>query len=166
MVSDSDGSTGTTATLEGEKPERGGRRAARAEKKLRRQERKRQGAGTLRMPAIISLLTTTPTSREEAEREAAMEFDQAVAPSMERLRAAVPDASSAEEAWRAIESRLGPPSTDPDPELPSHPVYTGDTLVYHQLRRHYGRPAPAGSFRLGWSPGEQGGLPPATGRRS
>lgn len=136
-----------------------GRRAARARKKATQREgrtaaKQRQSQRpTVRTSAIISMVTAPPPSREELEREAAAELSQAVAPSMELLKAAVPEASSAEEAWHAIESNLGRPVKDPEPDLPDHPVYSGDALVYHQLRRHYGRTSPAGSFRQGWSPG-------------
>jgi hypothetical protein len=109
------------------------------------------------------MLSGPTKSREELEREAAAEFGQAVSPSMEMLRAAVPDANSPEEAWKAIESKLGPAMKDPDAQLPDHPIYSGDALVYQQLRRHYGRPHIGGSFRRGWSPGSGGGMPPILG---
>ena len=148
-------------------PEEGkkrGRRAARAEKKMQREDRKRRDRQpAVRTSALISMVTESTPSREELEREAAIEFNQALAPSMDLLRAAVPDASSPEEAWRAIESKLGTPLSDPEPELPIHPVYQGDALVYQQLRRHYGRTSPAGSFRRGWSPNEGGSMPPILG---
>jgi hypothetical protein len=145
--------------VEVDQPKRG-RRAARAERKAQRQERKRQS--TVKTSAIISMITQTPsTNREEAEREAAEAVDQALAPSMDLLRAAVPDSSSPEEAWRTIESKLGREVRDPDPQLPNHPVYSGDALVYKQLQRHYGRTSPAGSFRQGWSRGQS--LPPMLG---
>ena len=151
----------TATPADGETSKGKGRRAARAEKKSRREERKPREASTVRASALISLLSAPSTNREEAEREAAAEFDQAAAPSMELLKAAVPEASSPEEAWRAIESRLGPSLEDPMPDLPDHPQYSGDTLVYHQLRRHYGRTSPAGSFRQAWSPADR--VPPMLG---
>jgi hypothetical protein len=158
-----------SAPVEPEKRKRMGRRAARAEKKMQREqmqqqqraEPKRRERSTVKSSAIISMLTESPPSREDAEREAAAEFNQALAPSMDLLRAAVPDASSPEEAWRTIESKLDQPLQDPDAKLPTHPVWQGDALVYQQLRRHYGRTSPAGSFRQGWSPGS--GLPPMLG---
>lgn len=110
------------------------------------------------------MLTATPSSREEAEREAAMEFDRATARSMQLLTEAVPEASSPEEAWRALERGVGPPAAEPAPELPSHPQYSGDTLVYHQLRRHYGQPSAAGSFGWGWRPGDGERVPPMVGQ--
>lgn len=163
-----------SAPAEPEKRKRLGRRAGRAEKKMQREqmqreqmqqeqrpEPKRRERSTVKSSAIISLLTESTPSREEAEREAAAEFNQALAPSMDLLRAAVPDASSPEEAWRTIESKLGQPLNDPDAQIPRHPVWSDDALVYQQLKRHYGRTSPAGSFRQGWSPGS--GLPPMLG---
>ncbi len=117
----------------------------------------------VRTPALMSMLTGPTPSREELERQAAMEFSQVVSPSMEMLKAAVPEANSPEEAWRAIESKLGPAPKDPEAELPEHPIWQGDALVYQQLRRHYGRPHIGGSFRRGWSPGGGGGMPPILG---
>ena len=166
MDVETDGSVQQSAPPDEKTSKRAGRRAARAEKKMmksQREERKRDEASTVKTKALISLLTENPVSREEAEREAAMEFNQSIAPSMDLLKAAVPDASSPEEAWRAIEGRLGQPIRDPDAALPDHPVYQGDALVYQQLRRHYGRTSPGGSFRRGWDPGDRGGLPPILG---
>ena len=153
MATQDEAAADTGTVVDGENGGRERRRAARRDRSARRQERSPQNGRTVRTPAFLSLLTAPAASREEAEREAALEFDQAAARSMELLKAAVPEASTPEEALRAIESRLGPPATDPMPELPAHPQYQGDTLVYHQLRRHYGRTSPAGSFRRGWHPG-------------
>jgi hypothetical protein len=91
-------------------------------------------------------------SREEMEREAAAELEAAVAPSWNRLMAEVPDAGSPVEAEQKIQSRLGPTVPDSDAGLPRHPLYSGDTLVYYQLRRHYGSPNPGGSFWRSWFP--------------
>jgi hypothetical protein len=140
---------------------------AQNEPKSRRRRRKERAAErepevkTVRAPAIVSLLTSRPPAREELEREAAAEFYQAVSPALELLHAAVPDASSPEEASRAIESKLGPAPQDRDAQLPRHPLYSGDTLVYQQLRRHYGEASSGGSFRRGWEPGDS--LPPMLG---
>jgi hypothetical protein len=117
---------------------------------------------TVRVSSLVSLLSGPPQpDREQLEREAAAEFYAAVSPSLERLQQAVPGASSPEEAYRAIESRLGPAPKDPDAELPRHPVYQGDALVYQQLRRHYGEQRLTTSFPRGWSPDQ--GLPPLLG---
>lgn len=161
--------TGPVMTAEQDQPKRRDRRAAKAEKKQHQQEeraaRKRSESGgqTVRASALVSMVTAAPPSREELQREAAAEFNQAMAPSMDLLQAAVPEATSAEEAWKTIESKLGQPLQDSDAELPDHPLYSGDTLVYYQLRRHYGRTSPAGSFRAGWTRGGGGGLPPILG---
>ncbi len=161
MANQTEGSAEPAVTSEGEQPKKG-RRASRAERRMQREERKK-GRSTVRASAIISMVNQAPPSREEIEQEAAMEFNQAVAPSLNLLQAAVPEASSPDEAWRVIESKLGQPVQDPDPEIPTHPVYSGDALVYQRLRRHYGRTSPAGSFRRGWNPSEGGGLPPILG---
>ncbi len=133
-------------------------------RRLRRRRKSEPVAGeprTVRTSAIVSLLKSRPPDREQLEREAAAELYQAVSPALELLQATVPEASSPEEAQRALESKLGPVRPDPDAQLPSHAVYKGDALVYQQLRRHYGQPAQGGSFRRGWSPGE--GLPSMLG---
>lgn len=125
---------------------------------------KRRLRGGGRVSALLSRLNAPAPRREELEIEGAAELNRAIAPSMERLKAEVPHASSPEEAWRAIEGELEEPLADPDAEVPSHPVYSGDALVYYQLRRHYGSPSGAGSFRQGWRPGSGGGsLPPILG---
>jgi hypothetical protein len=91
-------------------------------------------------------------SREEMEREAAAELDAALAPSWNLLRREVPDASSPADAEQRIEARLGPAPPDVDAGIPSHPIYTGDALVYKQLRRHYGAENQGGSFWRSWFP--------------
>ena len=159
MASQTEGLPDAGAPIEDQQPKRG-KRPSRAERKMQREERKKRQS-TVRASAIISMVNQTSPSREEMEREAAIEFNEAVAPSLNLLQAAVPEASSPEEAWRVIESKLGQPVKDPEPELPTHPVYSGDALVYKQLQRHYGKTSPAGSFRRGWNPGE--GMPPMLG---
>lgn len=79
------------------------------------------------------------TSRAERERQAALEFEQAVAPVMDLLAASVPEASSPEEAARAWESRLG--ELRPDPAGGAY--VEGDRferearIYYRLLRRDY-----------------------------
>ena len=154
--------TGEKADRKAEKAERGkAEKPSRAERASRKREK--ESRETVKTSAIVSMVTAPEPSREELARQAAIEFGQAVAPSMDLLKAAVPEASSPEEAWRIIEGRLGKPIKDPDAQLPDHPIYSGDTLVYHQLRRHYGRPHDGGSFQRGWQPGGSGGMPPILG---
>ncbi|MDQ4096506.1 MAG: hypothetical protein M3144_01365 [Actinomycetota bacterium] len=98
------------------------------------------------------LLSDDTPSREAMEREAADELFAALRPSYERLRAEVPDATGPEDAQQRIASRLGPAVPDVDAGIPSHPIYSGDALVYYQLRRHYGQVAREGSFRRSWFP--------------
>lgn len=154
----------TGAAEEGKKRGRRGRKAEKAEKAPKQKRQKQpKPQKEVRTSAFVSMLTGPTPSREQLEREAAMEFGQVVSPSMEMLKAAVPEANSPEEAWKAIESRLGPAPRDPEAELPDHPIYDGDALVYQQLRRHYGRPHIGSSFRRGWTPGGGGGMPPILG---
>ena len=91
-------------------------------------------------------------SRAEMEQEAAAELQAALAQSYNLLKAEVPDAGSPDEAQRKIESQLGRAIPDVDAGIPTHPIYTGDALVYQQLRRHYGREHAGGSFRRSWYP--------------
>ena len=93
-------------------------------------------------------------SRAEMEQEAAAELQAALAVSYNKLRAEVPDAGSPDDAQRRLESELARERAVPDIDagIPSHPIYSGDTLVYQQLRRHYGREHAGGSFRRSWYP--------------
>jgi hypothetical protein len=101
----------------------------------------------------LSLSNEGP-SRQQLEQEAASEFWAAVTPAYDLLKAEVPDAPSPEDAQRKIEGELGRVGTvsDKDAGIPRHPIYTGDALVYYQLRRHYGSPNAGGSFRRSWFP--------------
>jgi hypothetical protein len=80
-------------------------------------------------------------SRDERDRQAAMEFEQAVAPVMDLLLASVPEASSPEEAARTWESRAG--ELRPDPEggayIPGDAYDTDARVYYRLLRRDYER---------------------------
>jgi hypothetical protein len=102
---------------------------------------------------LLSLSDRLP-NRQEMEREAAAELTAAIAPSLDLLRRDVPDAASPDDAYRAIESKLGPAPPDRDAGLPSHPIYKGDALVYTQLKRHYGDTSAVGSFWRSWRPGQ------------
>lgn len=77
-------------------------------------------------------------SREQLMQEGAEDLMAALAGSYNLLHAEVPDSSSPDDAQRKIESQLERYDRDNDGELPSHPIYQGDALVYYQLRRHYG----------------------------
>lgn len=106
----------------------------------------------------IGLLSFAPgPSREQMEREAADELMAALTPSYQLLRNEVPDAASPDDAQRKIEGQLDRLVPDNDHELPNHPIYQGDALVYYQLRRHYGSPHPGGTFRRSWFPMLGGG---------
>ena len=115
-------------------------------------ERRREPTTTLRGTGGLLDLSDRMPSREEMEREAAAELEAAVAPSWNLLRREVPDATSPADAERKIEAKLGPAPPDVDAGIPSHPIYSGDALVYKQLRRHYGAENPGGSFWRSWHP--------------
>ncbi|MEW6154765.1 MAG: hypothetical protein AB1673_12345 [Actinomycetota bacterium] len=100
---------------------------------------------------VLSLSEDGP-SRQELEQMAAAELFAALAPSYDLLHAEVPDAASPDDAVRKIESKLGPAPSDTDADLPSHPIWQGDALVYQQLKRHYGRPHQGSSFKRSWYP--------------
>lgn len=135
---------------------------AEAETKKGRKGRKKEKAPKVKAPkaqrergtnSLLSLSDDLP-NRQQMEQEAAAELTAAIAPSLDLLRRDVPDAASPDDAYRAIESKLGPAPQDGDAELPRHPIYSGDALVYRQLQRHYGRPHAGGSFWRSWKPGE------------
>jgi hypothetical protein len=140
---------------------------AEADTKKGRRGRKREKAEKVKAPkvkapkaqrsrgqnSLLSLSDDLP-NRQQMEQEAAAELTAAIAPSLDLLRRDVPDAASPDDAYRAIESKLGPAPQDADAALPAHPIYKGDALVYRQLQRHYGKPHPGGSFWRSWTPGE------------
>lgn len=124
--------------------------------KVKAERAPRSGGRTYTYGAEVRLLDLSENfpSRQELEQDAAAELTAAIAPSLEMLRDAAPNAASPEDAYRQIESKLDPgPPRDMDAELPQHPIYSGDALVYQQLRRHYGSPHAGGSFWRSWFPG-------------
>ncbi len=91
-------------------------------------------------------------SREQLMQAGAEDLMQALTGSYQLLHAEVPDSSSPDDAMRKIEAQLGRFATDNDADVPDHPIYQGDALVYHQLRRHYGLVQPGNTQgRLGGS---------------
>lgn len=114
-------------------------------------------------------LSSSGPSKAELDQQAAAELGAAISVSFDLLQMSVPGATSPEDAARKLESELGPPVRDRDEGIPDHPVYSGDALVYYQLRRHYGRPHAGGSFQRSWYPGggsgggATGALPPMLG---
>ena len=78
-------------------------------------------------------------SAEERDRIAAMEFEQAIAPVMELMRAAVPGASTPEEAARILSENQPEVPQDPNPGayVPGD-AFDQDARVYYRLlRRDY-----------------------------
>jgi len=80
-------------------------------------------------------------SPEERDRIAAMEFEQAINPVLEMMRAAVPGASTPEEAARILSENQG--EITPDPKGGSFvpgDAFDADARVYYRLlRRNYER---------------------------
>ena len=76
---------------------------------------------------------------EERDRQAAQEFEQAIAPVMELMRAAIPEASTPEEAARILEANQG--EITPDPQGGAYvpgDAFDADARVYYRLlRRDY-----------------------------
>jgi hypothetical protein len=91
-------------------------------------------------------------SREQLMQAGAEDLMVALQGSYNLLHAEVPDSSSPDDAQRKIENQLERFDRDIDGDLPNHPIYNGDTLVYFQLRRHYGLVQP------GNTQGSLGGL--------
>ena len=93
--------------------------------------------------------TRPPPSREELERQAAADFQAAISPSLEKLRELVPDASSPEEARRALEEREREIEFPPDAEgeqLKARDVYRTEASVHYRIQRQLERPR----GRVGW----------------
>jgi hypothetical protein len=123
-----------------------------AEKAPKARKVKEPKASRMTARSDLFALNAPTRSRQEIEAEAAAELHAALAPSFQLLRQEVPDAANPDDAQQKISSRLGKAPKDPDAELPKHPVYSGDALVYYQLRRHYGSPHPGGTYHRTWYP--------------
>ena len=78
-------------------------------------------------------------SRADRDREAAAEFEQAVAPVLDMLVSTVPQASSPEEAARALESQVGELLPDPGAGayIPGDAFEREARVYYRLLRRDY-----------------------------
>ena len=94
------------------------------------------------------LLFTGEQTPEERDRIAAQEFEQAIAPVMDYMRAAVPEASTPEEAARILSENQG--EITPDPKGGSYvpgDAFDEDARVYYRLLRRdyekYPRPSEA-----------------------
>jgi hypothetical protein len=80
-------------------------------------------------------------SASERERQAALDFQQAIAPALDLLQASVPGASSPEEAARILEESQGEFVADPDGgAFVRGDAFDADARVYYRLlRRDYER---------------------------
>ena len=89
---------------------------------------------------------------EERDRVAAAEFEQAIAPVMELMRAAVPEASTPEEAARILDQNQG--EITPDPQGGSYvhgDAFDRDARVYYRLLRRDYEKTPRPSEKKGVS---------------
>lgn len=96
-----------------------------------------------------------PPSRDELARQAETDFQAAIAPSLERLREAVPDASSPEDARRALEEReqqFQYPTDEEGERLKGQDIYTTEASVHYRLQRHLRRPRRLSRFGEPWRP--------------
>ena len=88
---------------------------------------------------LAGFLDVGASSAAERERIAAMEWEQAIAPALELMRASVPEASTPEEAARILSENQG--EITPDPRgggYVSGDAYDRDARVYYRLlRRDY-----------------------------
>lgn len=79
------------------------------------------------------------TSAEERDRQAQAEFEAAIAPVMDLMRSAVPEASTPEEASRILSENQGEITPDPQGGAFVHgDAFDADARVYYRLlRRNY-----------------------------
>jgi len=86
-----------------------------------------------------ALLDSGESTAVERDRVAALEFEQAIAPVMEYMRAAVPDATTPEDAERILFENQG--EITPDPQGGAYvkgDAFENDARVYYRLlRRNY-----------------------------
>ncbi len=97
------------------------------------------GGASRRSGGLLARMDPGEMSRAERDRQAALEFEQAVAPVMDLLAASVPEASSPEEAARAWESRAGEALPDPagGAYVPGDSYDKEARVYYRLLRRDY-----------------------------
>jgi len=101
--------------------------------------------------SVQSVLTKSGVqSPEERDREAAAEFQAAIMPGLMGLRDAVPDASSPDEALRALAAREAEHEFPEDPEGPSlsqRDIFQTESSVYYRIRTRFEKPR----RRVGWN---------------
>ncbi|HWC09919.1 MAG TPA: hypothetical protein VG455_01730 [Acidimicrobiales bacterium] len=93
--------------------------------------------------------TRPPPGRDELARQAEADFHAAIAPSLAGLQEAVPDATSPDEARRALQERVEQTEALPDPEgerLRGRDVFRSEASVHYRIQRHLERRR----GRVGW----------------
>ena len=90
-----------------------------------------------------------PPSRDELARQAEADFQAAIAPSLQGLREVVPDASSPDEARRALEERereIEFPIDSEAERLKRNDVFKTEATVHYRIQKQMERPR----GRVGW----------------
>jgi hypothetical protein len=116
---------------------------------------------------LVGRLYGPPGEQSAAERQriAEAEFQAAIAPALDLLVAAVPEAQSPQEAARALEARLGEYTPDPGPGAYVYgDAFDADARVYYRLlKRDYERnPRPSEKRQKSHHLHEKLGLLPGT----
>jgi hypothetical protein len=127
----------------------------------------RGGNGGARGGRLVGRLYGPPGEQSAAERQriAEAEFQAAIAPALDLLVAAVPEAQSPQEAARALEARLGEYTPDPGPGAYVYgDAFDADARVYYRLlKRDYERnPRPSEKRQKSHHLHEKLGLLPGT----
>ncbi len=119
--------------------------------------------GDERLPAsfyfegLLKLKNDQPPSREELDRQAAADFQAAIAPAVGPLHELVPDSSGPEDALRQLTERWEDPLPDPEGEAARGQDQfkrgPAETAVYYRIRRHFEIPRRHVGFgREAWRP--------------
>ena len=90
-----------------------------------------------------------PPSRDELARQAEADFQAAIAPSLQGLREVVPDASSPDEARRALEEREGEiefPTDSEGERMKQGDIFKTEATVHYRIQKQMERPR----GRVGW----------------
>lgn len=90
---------------------------------------------------VLGVYADPGSTAAQREAAAAAEFQAAIAPVMDLLTSAVPEAGSPDEAMRTLESRLGeyPPDPDGGAYIRGDSYETDARVYYRLLRRDYER---------------------------
>jgi hypothetical protein len=99
--------------------------------------------------------TRPPPSRDELARQAEADFQAAIAPSLQGLRAVVPDASSPEEARRVLEERESEIEFPADTEgerMRANDIFKTEATVHYRIQKQMERPRGRVGWGRSWEP--------------